>query len=68
MDCVNVHCPRCDSALVYRHGKKPARLERFRCRECRCVFQLTCTYQARKSGVKVQIVDMARTRLSRKHG
>lgn len=23
------------------------------------VFQLTCTYQARKPGVKVQIVDMA---------
>lgn len=20
---INVHCPRCDSALVYRHGKNP---------------------------------------------
>ncbi|EKQ9928100.1 hypothetical protein JJG61_005594 [Salmonella enterica subsp. enterica serovar Panama] len=31
MACVNVHCPRSGSALVYRHGKKPARLEHFRC-------------------------------------
>ncbi|WP_422526327.1 IS1 family transposase, partial [Serratia fonticola] len=23
MACVNVHCPRCDSVLVYRHGQNP---------------------------------------------
>lgn len=48
MDGVNVHCPRCDSDLVYRHGKSPVGQERFRCRECFCVFQLTYTYQVRK--------------------
>ncbi|ASG89420.1 IS1 family transposase [Salmonella enterica] len=59
MASINVHCPRCDSALVYRHGKNPAGHERFRCRECHCVFQLTYTYQARKPGVKDQVIDMA---------
>lgn len=56
---VNVHCPRCDSALVYRHGQNPKGQSRFRCRECRSVFQLTYTYQARIPGVKEKIVDMA---------
>lgn len=51
MASVNVHCPCCESVLVYRHGKKPAGHERFRFRECRCVFQLTYSYQARKPGV-----------------
>ena len=49
MACINVHCPRCDSALVYRHGQNPKGQSRFRCRECRSVFQLTYTYQARNS-------------------
>ncbi|WP_350355608.1 IS1-like element transposase [Serratia symbiotica] len=56
---VNVHCPRCDSALVYRHGQNPKGQSRFRCRECRYVFQLTYTYQAMIPGVKEKIVDMA---------
>jgi len=30
---VDVHCPRSDSTLVYRHGKNPVGQERFRCRE-----------------------------------
>ncbi|CQJ05459.1 insertion element protein [Yersinia frederiksenii] len=59
MACVNVHCPRCDPALVYRHGQNPKGQSRFCCRECRSVFQLSYTYQARKPGVKGQIVDMA---------
>ncbi len=59
MACVNVHCPRCDSVLVYRHGQNPKGHSRFRCRVCRSVFQLTYTYQARKHGVKEKIVDMA---------
>ena len=59
MASVNVHCSRCHSALVYRHGRNPKGQSRFRCRECRCVFQLTYTYQARKPGVKEQIVDMS---------
>jgi transposase-like protein len=56
---VNVHCPRCQSALVYRHGQSQKGYDRFRCRECHRVFQLTYTYEARKPGVKEQIVEMA---------
>jgi len=51
MASVNVHCPRCQSAQVYRH--------RFRCRDCHRVFQLTYAYEARKPGIKEQITEMA---------
>lgn len=59
MACVNDHCPHYGSALIYRHGKNPAGHERFRYRECRCIFQLARSYQARKPGVKDHIVNMA---------
>ncbi|WP_342633919.1 IS1 family transposase, partial [Erwinia sp. OLCASP19] len=38
---VNVHCPRCQSVQVYRHGQNPKGYDRFRCRDCHRVFQLT---------------------------
>lgn len=56
---VTVHCPRCQSAQVYRHGQNPQGHDRFRCRDCHRVFQLTYAYEARKSGVKEQITEMA---------
>ncbi|WP_420286699.1 IS1 family transposase [Enterobacter sp. BNK-9] len=59
MASVTVHCPRCDSDEVYRHGHSTSQHERFRCRSCKRVFQLTYTYEARKPGVKDKIVDMA---------
>lgn len=59
MATVTVHCPRCDSDDVYRHGLSPTKRERFRCQCCCRVFQLTYRYEARKPGVKEQIVDMA---------
>lgn len=59
MTSVTVHCPRCQSTQVYRHGKYPKGHERFRCRDCHRVFQLTYTYEARKPGVKEQIAEMA---------
>ncbi|AVF38151.1 hypothetical protein BV494_25105 (plasmid) [Rahnella sikkimica] len=30
MASVNVHCPRCNSAQVYRHGQNPCGHDRFR--------------------------------------
>ncbi|HAX4855714.1 TPA: IS1 family transposase, partial [Escherichia coli] len=54
MASVTVHCPRCQSSLVYRHGQNPKGHARFRCRDCYRVFQLTYTYEARKPGVKEQ--------------
>lgn len=59
MASVNIHCPRCQSARVYRHGQNPKGRDRFRCRDCLRVFQLTYTYQARKPGMKELITEMA---------
>ncbi|EAW0942060.1 hypothetical protein D7H20_12400 [Salmonella enterica] len=44
---------------MYRHGRSSSRHERFRCRPCRRVFQLSYTCEACKPGVKEHIVDMA---------
>lgn len=52
MATITVHCPRCQSALVYRHGQNP------KGRECHRVFLLTYTYEARKAGVKEHITEM----------
>ena len=51
--------PGCQSAQVYRHGQNPKGHDRFRCRDCHRVFQLTYAYEARKPGVKEQISEMA---------
>lgn len=59
MASIDVHCPRCQSAQVYRHGQSPKGDDRFRCRDCHRVFQITYAYEARKPGVKERIVDMA---------
>ncbi len=59
MATVTVHCPRCNSDAVYRHGRSCSRHKRFRCRSCKCVSQLIYSYKARKNGVKEQIVEMA---------
>ncbi|GKV76986.1 insertion element iso-IS1N protein InsA [Pectobacterium carotovorum subsp. carotovorum] len=59
MASVTVHYPRCQSAQVYRHGQTPKGRDRFRCRDCYCVFLLTYTYEARKPGVKEKITEMA---------
>lgn len=50
MASVNVHCPRCQPAQVYRHGQNPKGHDRFRCRDCHRVFQLTYAYEAPKLG------------------
>lgn len=59
MATVTVHRPRCNSDKVYRHGRSCSQHERFRCRSCKRVFQLTYSYEARKPGFKELIVEMA---------
>lgn len=59
MATVTVHCPHCDSDEVYRHGHSCSQHQRFHCRSCQRVFQLTYSYEARKHGIKEQIVEMA---------
>ncbi|EBZ5052415.1 IS1 family transposase, partial [Salmonella enterica subsp. enterica serovar Poona] len=56
MATIDVCCPRCQSSLVYRHGQNSRGTDRFRCRDCHRVFQLSYTYEARKPGVKEQVV------------
>lgn len=50
---VTVHCPRCQSSQVYRHGQNPKGHNRFHYRDCHRVFQLTYAYEVRKSGVSI---------------
>ncbi|WP_413180120.1 IS1 family transposase [Escherichia coli] len=57
MATVTVHCPRCNSDEVYRHGHSCSRHERFRCRSCKRVFQLAYSCEVRKPGVKEQSVE-----------
>ncbi len=59
MASVNIHCPRCQSAQVYRHGQNPKGRDRFLAAVTASVFQLTYTYQARKPGMKELITEMA---------
>lgn len=44
MATTTIHCPRCDSDDVYRHGLSPTKRERFRCQNCRRVFLLAYSY------------------------
>lgn len=45
---VNVYCPRCQSAQVYRHGQSLKGHDWFRCRDCHRIFPLTYAYEARE--------------------
>lgn len=47
---VIVHCPRCQSAQIYRHEVSFKGRERFR--DCHRVFILIYTYESRKPSVK----------------
>ena len=47
---VIVHCPRCQSAQIYRHEVSSKGRERFR--DCHRVFILIYTYESRKPSVK----------------
>lgn len=56
---VSVHCPHCQSDDVCRYGRTPSGHQRFLCKSCRRVFQLSFIYEARKPGMQDKIVDMA---------
>lgn len=61
MASVTVHCPRCQSAQVYRHGQNP------KGRDCHRVFLLTYAYEARKPGVKEKITTAFRMQSESTH-
>ncbi|EKJ5235172.1 IS1 family transposase [Klebsiella pneumoniae] len=64
MATVTVHCPRCDSDEVYRHGLSPTQRERFRCQSCRRVFQLSYRYEARTLKIGINTVIRGFKKLS----
>ncbi|MCS4320893.1 transposase-like protein [Serratia sp. BIGb0234] len=45
------------SVNVHLHGQNQKGSDRFRCRDCHRVFQLSYIYEARKPGVKEKIAD-----------
>lgn len=45
---IEVCCPHCESALVYKHGKAPTGLQRYCCRDCKQSFQYEYRYEANK--------------------
>ncbi|MGY9369959.1 IS1 family transposase [Citrobacter pasteurii] len=54
MATIIVHCPRCQSALDYRHGQNPKGIDRFRCRECHRGFLPTYSSEARKESLALK--------------
>jgi transposase-like protein len=54
----NIHCPYCDSIDLVKNGHSENSTQRWRCNECRKSFQLDYHYNARKQGVKEQIIKL----------
>jgi len=50
-------CPHCESSDLHKHGHSENGTQRWRCVHCRKSFQLSYRYNARKPGVKEQIVE-----------
>ncbi len=59
MATIEVTCIHCQSSLVYKHGKAPTGLQRYRCRECKRSFQYEYRYNANKKDVAEKIITMA---------
>jgi len=53
-----IHCPYCESSDLQKNGHSENGTQRWRCTNCRKSFQLTYSYNARKPGVKEQIIEL----------
>jgi len=51
-------CPHCKSSDLQKNGHSENGTQRWRCVHCRKSFQLSYRYNARKPGVKEQIVEL----------
>jgi transposase-like protein len=54
----DIQCPLCNSSDLQKNGHSENGTQRWRCIRCRKSFQLTYRYNARKPGVKEQIIEM----------
>ena len=55
---IEIKCRYCDSNEVLKHGIQSGQ-QRYRCKICGRSFQLDYRYNARKKGIKEQIIMMA---------
>lgn len=56
---VGVRCRACDSDHLSKHGRSRCGEARYRCRDCRCCFQLNYRNEANKVGVPEKIIERA---------
>ena len=54
----DLQCPYCASSDLQKNGHSENGTQRWRCINCRKSFQLSYRYDARKFGVKEQIVEL----------
>ena len=53
-----IQCPNCESSDLQKNGHSENGTQRWRCIQCRKSFQLSYQYNARKPGVKEQIIEL----------
>jgi len=54
----NILCPHCGSKNLQKNGHRTNGTQCWRCNECRKSFQQEYRYNARKQGVKEQIIEL----------
>jgi transposase len=54
----DISCPHCSSSDLQKNGHSENGTQRWRCNSCRKSFQLSYRYNARKPGVKEQIIEL----------
>jgi transposase-like protein len=54
----SIRCPHCSGTHLRKNGKSPNGTQRYWCQSCNKHFQLDYHYQARKVGIKEQIIDL----------
>ena len=59
MASVNIHCPRCQSAQVYRHGQKPKGVTDFAAVTATVCFSSLILIKHVRPGMKELITEMA---------
>jgi transposase-like protein len=53
-----IQCPYCSSNQLQKNGLSISGAQRYRCVSCKKYFQLAYRYQARKFGIKEQIIEL----------
>jgi transposase-like protein len=53
-----IHCPHCSRTDLQKNGHSENGTQRWLCIDCRKSFQLSYRYNARKHGVKEQIIPL----------